>query len=208
MNTQNASECEFVEVDLSEEDATQLQAPQPVLQHVCAKSECYIKEDGGDDGSAEDDESAESAEDDGSDKDEENVCAICLEDMNTCDTPLFEMYCEHMLHYDCATHYLTKAIQDKKDITCPICRAILLTSSEYVPKMDTVVNINEHHAMSSTPISTSVIRPIEHSRYFVREASSSPISQAQFIRSRNFSLVVMIFLATILLTIAIISWTF
>jgi hypothetical protein len=143
MNMIEANNCAFVEVDIHDD----MTGPHNLVQmlesglRVEDDNKVMIKVDD---------------EDGTKDEDEEHICAICLEHMNT---HLFEMQCNHVIHYECAELYIANAIQDKKDITCPICRALLLSSSEYTSKKEECPNdIDHHRVISLVPISTNVQR--------------------------------------------------
>ena len=143
MNMNEANNCAFVEVDIHDDMTEPHNLVQMLESRLCVEDEnkVMIKVDD---------------EDVTKDEDEEHICVICLEHMNTY---LFEMQCDHVIHYECAELYIAKAIYDKKDITCPICRALLLSSSEYTSKKEECPSDIYHHPIiSPVPISTNVQR--------------------------------------------------
>jgi hypothetical protein len=73
-------------------------------------------------------------------------CSICLEDM---DGKASFLPCFHGFHHKCFHSYITDKISMKRDINCPVCRAVhfaygdknysYIMNELYVPKEDTTL---------------------------------------------------------------------
>jgi hypothetical protein len=65
-------------------------------------------------------------------------CVICCETLsnkeNTDHKSTIVFPCKHGLCYECTVTYLTTLLCSKADITCPICRSILLRNESHVYK--------------------------------------------------------------------------
>lgn len=64
---------------------------------------------------------------------EECTCVICLENIGK--NERIEFSCKHVLHVKCGQELCVKAICDRKDITCPTCRAVLVSLDSYGPQV-------------------------------------------------------------------------
>lgn len=64
---------------------------------------------------------------------EDCTCVICLDEIG--ENERIEFSCKHVLHVKCGQELCYKAICDRKDITCPTCRAVLVSLDSYGPQV-------------------------------------------------------------------------
>lgn len=56
-------------------------------------------------------------------------CPICLEDLDN--DNVVKLSCGHLLHCDCVRELFEKQLDEYIDLSCPICRNILMNTDHY-----------------------------------------------------------------------------
>lgn len=88
------------------------------------------------------------------DENEENICVICLEDLEKGEPIHF--HCGHIFHIHCILDWIVSLFQKNADISCPICRSIeCYSDTSHYRVLKRVVGFRDHQYQRNPMIVTN-----------------------------------------------------